>query len=124
MKRPVDIEIVEAHHRHKVDAPSGTALLLGETVAGALGRDLETDGVFAREGHTGPRPAGSIGFSIIRGGDIAGEHTVMFIGESERIEITHRAGSRENFAAGAVRAVRFVVGREPGLYGMDEVLGL
>jgi len=120
----MDVEVVEAHHRHKVDAPSGTALLLGETVAGALGRDLETDGVFAREGHTGPRPAGSIGFSIIRGGDIAGEHTVMFIGESERIEITHRATDRRIFARGALRAARWLAGRPAGFYDMRDVLEL
>ncbi len=120
----MDVEVVEAHHRHKVDAPSGTALLLGETVAGVLGRDLETDGVFAREGHTGPRPAGSIGFSTIRGGDIAGEHTVMFIGESERIEITHRATDRRIFARGALRAARWLAGRPAGFYDMRDVLEL
>ena len=120
----MDVEVVEAHHRHKVDAPSGTALLLGETVAGALGRDLGTDGVFAREGHTGPRPAGSIGFSTIRGGDIAGEHTVMFIGESERIEITHRATDRRIFARGALRAARWLAGRPAGFYNMRDVLEL
>lgn len=120
----MDVEVVEAHHRHKVDAPSGTALLLGETVAGALGRDLGTDGVFAREGHTGPRPKGSIGFSTIRGGDIAGEHTVMFIGESERIEITHRATDRRIFARGALRAARWLAGRPAGFYDMRDVLEL
>ena len=120
----MDVEVVEAHHRHKVDAPSGTALLLGETVAGVLGRDLGTDGVFAREGHTGPRPAGSIGFSTIRGGDIAGEHTVMFIGESERIEITHRATDRRIFARGALRAARWLAGRPAGFYDMRDVLEL
>ncbi len=120
----MDVEVVEAHHRHKVDAPSGTALLLGETVAGALGRDLGTDGVFAREGHTGPRPKGSIGFSTIRGGDIAGEHTVMFIGESERIEITHRATDRRIFAMGALRAARWLAGRPAGFYDMRDVLEL
>lgn len=120
----MDVEVVEAHHRHKVDAPSGTALLLGETVAGVLGRDLETDGVFAREGHTGPRPSGSIGFSTIRGGDIAGEHTVMFIGESERIEITHRATDRRIFARGALRAARWLAGRPAGFYDMRDVLEL
>ncbi len=120
----MDVEVVEAHHRHKVDAPSGTALLLGETVAGVLGRDLGTDGVFAREGHTGPRLAGSIGFSTIRGGDIAGEHTVMFIGESERIEITHRATDRRIFARGALRAARWLAGRPAGFYDMRDVLEL
>ena len=119
-----DVEVVEAHHRHKVDAPSGTALLLGETVARTLGRDLQADGVFAREGHTGPRPAGSIGFSTIRGGDIAGEHTVMFIGDSERIEITHRATDRRIFARGALRAARWLTDRPAGFYDMGDVLGL
>ena len=102
-----DIEIIEAHHRHKVDAPSGTALLLGEAVARPLDKTLDADGVFSRHGHTGERKKGTIGFSTIRGGDIAGEHTVMFIGDSERIEITHRAQSRMNFAQGALRAVQY-----------------
>ena len=119
-----DIEVVEAHHRHKVDAPSGTALLLGETVARTLGRNLGDDGVFAREGHTGPRPGGSIGFSTIRGGDIAGEHTVMFIGESERIEITHRATDRRIFAKGALHAANWLAGRPAGFYDMRDVLEL
>lgn len=119
-----DIEVVEAHHRHKVDAPSGTALLLGETVARTLGRDLGVDGVFAREGHTGPRPEGCIGFSTIRGGDIAGEHTVMFIGESERIEITHRATDRRIFAKGALHAASWLAGRPAGFYDMRDVLEL
>ena len=119
-----DIEVIEAHHRHKVDAPSGTALALGETVARALGRDLKDCGVFAREGVTGERDPSNIGFATVRGGDIVGEHTVMFAGTGERIEITHRASSRANYAQGSLRAARFVAGRAPGLYGMDDVLGL
>ena len=120
----VDVEVFEAHHRHKIDAPSGTAVRIGEILAETLGRGLETDAVYGREGITGARDDRTIGFHSLRGGDIVGEHTVTFAGTGERIEITHRAGSRENFAAGALRAVRFVVGREPGLYGMDDVLGL
>ena len=120
----VDVEVFEAHHRHKIDAPSGTAVRIGEILADTLGRDLSTDAVYGREGITGARDDRTIGFHSLRGGDIVGEHTVTFAGTGERIEITHRAGSRENFAAGALRAVRFVVGREPGLYGMDDVLGL
>ena len=120
----VDVEVFEAHHRHKIDAPSGTAVRMGEILADTLGRNLATDAVYGREGITGERQRRSIGFHSLRGGDIVGEHTVTFAGTGERIEITHRAGSRENFAAGAVRAVRFVVRREMGLYGMDEVLGL
>ena len=121
----VDVEVVESHHRHKADAPSGTALRLGEILAAALGRDLSRDAVYGRSGNTGQRPRRAIGFHSLRGGDTVGEHTVVFAGAGERIEITHRAGSRENFAAGAVRAARFVAGgRSPGLYGMDEVLGL
>ena len=120
----VDVEVVEAHHRHKIDAPSGTAVRMGEILANALGRDLATDAVFGRKGITGARDRRSIGFHSLRGGDIVGDHTVVFAGAGERIEITHRASSRENFAAGAVRAVRFVAGRSPGRYGMDDVLGL
>ena len=119
-----DIEVIESHHRNKVDAPSGTALMLGEVVARTLGRDLGRDGVFSRQGITGAREPGSIGFSTIRGGDIAGEHTVMFIGDSERIEITHRASDRRIFAAGAIRAVKWLAGQPPGLYDMRDVLGL
>ncbi len=119
-----DIEVIEAHHRHKVDAPSGTALLLGETIARTLGRDLATDGVFQREGHTGARRPGSIGFSTIRGGDIAGEHSVMFIGESERLEITHRATDRRIFASGALRAAKWLAQRPAGCYDMRDVLEL
>ena len=120
----MDVEVVEAHHRHKIDAPSGTAVRIGEILADALGRDLATDAIFGREGITGARERRSIGFHSLRGGDIVGDHTVVFAGTGERIEITHRASSRENFAAGAVRAVRFVAGRAAGRYGMDDVLGL
>jgi 4-hydroxy-tetrahydrodipicolinate reductase len=119
-----DIEIIEAHHRHKVDAPSGTALAMGETVARALGQDLKDHAVYAREGHTGERRAGTIGFATVRGGDIVGDHTVLFAGTGERIEITHRSSSRANYAAGSLRAARFLAGRAPGLYGMDDVLDL
>ena len=117
-----DIEIIEAHHRHKVDAPSGTALKMGEVVAQALGRDLKDCGVYAREGHTGERRPGSIGFSAVRGGDIVGDHTVMFAGTGERIEITHRSTSRAGYAQGSLRAARFLAGRTRGLYGMGDVL--
>lgn len=117
-----DVEIIEAHHRHKVDAPSGTALAMGESVADALGRDLAKVAVYGREGHTGERDSQTIGFETIRGGDIVGEHTVMFIGTGERVEISHRASNRMNFAAGAVRAAQWVAGRAPGLYDMQDVL--
>ena len=120
----VDIEIIEAHHRNKVDAPSGTAVRMGEIIAGALGRDLADCAIYGREGHTGIRDRATIGFETIRAGDIVGEHTVMFGGEGERIELTHRAASRSNFAAGAVRAARWVVKKPPGLYDMQDVLGL
>ena len=119
-----DIEVIEAHHRHKVDAPSGTALAMGEVLARARGLELGRDGVFARHGHTGERAARSIGFATIRGGDIVGDHTVLFAGAGERIEITHRSSSRANYAQGSLRAARFLRGRAPGLYGMDDVLGL
>ena len=120
----VDIEIVEAHHRTKVDAPSGTAVRLGEIIANELGRDLAQCAVYGREGHTGPRQRHTIGFKTIRAGDIVGEHTVLFAGEGERIEIVHRASSRRNFATGALRAARWVSTRSPGLYDMQDVLGL
>lgn len=120
----VDIEIVEAHHRHKVDAPSGTALMMGEAVADTLGRDLKKVAVYGREGYTGPRERETIGFETIRGGDIVGEHTVMFIGEGERVEVTHKATNRMNFASGAVRAAAWVVGREAKQYDMKDVLDL
>jgi 4-hydroxy-tetrahydrodipicolinate reductase len=120
----VDIEIIEAHHRHKVDAPSGTAIRMGEVVANALGRDLKDCAVYGREGTTGERDRKTIGFETIRAGDIVGDHTVLFAGEGERIEITHKASSRMTFAAGAVRASEWLMGREPGLYDMQDVLGL
>jgi 4-hydroxy-tetrahydrodipicolinate reductase len=119
-----DFEVVEAHHRHKVDAPSGTALRMGEIIARASGRDLKTSAVYGREGITGEREAATIGFSAIRGGDVVGDHTVMFLGTGERIEITHRSGSRATYAQGALRAARFVMDRKNGLYDMQDVLGL
>ncbi len=119
-----DIEVVEAHHRYKADAPSGTALLLGKAAARTLGRDFPDCATFVRHGQTGEREAGTIGFSTIRGGDIAGEHTVLFISESERIEITHRASDRKIFARGAVRAAVWLAQQEKGLYGMEDVLNL
>ncbi|MBU3008995.1 4-hydroxy-tetrahydrodipicolinate reductase [Cobetia amphilecti] len=119
-----DIEIIEAHHRHKVDAPSGTALAMGEAVAHSIGRDLATHGVFAREGQCGPRTDKEIGFATVRAGDIVGEHTVMFATEGERIEITHKASSRMTFAKGAARAAEWLSGREVGRYDMQDVLGL
>jgi len=119
-----DIEIVETHHRHKVDAPSGTALKMGEVVAAALGRDLKDCAVYAREGLTGERNPRTIGFASLRGGDVVGDHTVMFCGTGERIEITHRSASRINYAEGALRAARFLADRSSGLFGMHDVLGL
>ena len=119
-----DVEIIEAHHRHKVDAPSGTALKLGEMVAGALGRDLAKSAVHGRHGDTGERPAKAIGFHAVRGGDIVGEHTVMFAGPGERVEVTVRSSSRMTYALGALRAAKFVRGRSAGLYDMFDVLGL
>ncbi len=119
-----DIEIIEAHHRHKVDAPSGTALMMGEAVAGALGRSLDECAVYGREGVTGERDPSTIGFSAIRGGDIVGDHTVLFAGIGERIEITHKSSSRLSYAQGAVRAARFLESRASGLYDMQDVLGL
>jgi len=119
-----DIEVIEAHHRHKVDAPSGTALRMGEVVAETLGRDLNECAVYGREGHTGAREPGTIGFETIRAGDIVGEHTVMFATEGERVEITHKASSRMTFAKGAVRAAKWLQGKDKGLYDMRDVLGL
>ncbi len=119
-----DIEIIEAHHRHKVDAPSGTALRLGEVVANTLGRRLEEVAVYGRQGHTGPRDRQTIGFETIRAGDVVGEHWVWFATEGERVEIVHRASSRMTFARGAVRAARWLEGRPAGLYDMQDVLGL
>lgn len=120
----VDIEIVEAHHRHKVDAPSGTALRMGEVVAEALGRNLKDVAVYGREGYTGPRDRKTIGFETIRAGDIVGDHTVMFCAEGERVEITHKASSRMNFARGAVRACLWLRDVKTGLFDMQDVLGL
>lgn len=120
----VDIEIIEAHHRHKVDAPSGTALKMGQVVAGALGRDLDDCAVYGREGHTGERQRKTIGFETIRAGDIVGEHTVLFAGDGERLEISHKASSRMTFASGAMRAARWAAGHAPGRYDMQDVLGL
>jgi 4-hydroxy-tetrahydrodipicolinate reductase len=119
-----DVEIIEAHHRHKADAPSGTALRLGEVVAAALGRDLKSCAVHGREGMTGERDGTAIGFHAIRGGDIVGEHTVMFAGAGERVELTVRSASRMTYAQGALRACRFLMGKAPGLYDMQDVLGL
>ena len=119
-----DIEIIEAHHRHKVDAPSGTALKMGEVIASALGRDLKDCAVYAREGVTGERDPSSIGFATIRGGDIVGDHTVLFAGIGERIEISHKSSSRATYAQGSLRAVRFLAGHKSGLFDMFDVLGL
>lgn len=119
-----DVEVIEAHHRHKVDAPSGTALRMGEVVAKALSRDLDECAVYGREGHTGERPATQIGFATVRGGDIVGDHTVLFAGTGERVEITHKAASRMPYAQGALRAGRFMQGKASGLFDMQDVLGL
>ena len=119
-----DVEIIEAHHRHKVDAPSGTALKMGEVVADALGRDLQQCAVYGREGQTGARDPSTIGFATIRGGDVVGDHTVLFASEGERVELTHKASSRMTFAAGAVRAAGWLSGKPAGLYSMQDVLGL
>ena len=119
-----DIEIIEAHHRHKVDAPSGTALKMGEVIAQALGRDLQACAVYERYGHTGERDPSTIGFSTIRGGDIVGDHTVLFAGTGERIEVTHKSSSRATYAHGSLRAVRFLADRERGLFDMFDVLNL
>jgi 4-hydroxy-tetrahydrodipicolinate reductase len=119
-----DIEIIEAHHRHKVDAPSGTALGLGQAVAGAINRDLASCAVYGREGVTGERDPKTIGFATVRGGDIVGDHTLLFAGVGERVELTHKASSRATFAQGALRAAKWLQGRAPGLYDMRDVLGL
>ncbi len=121
--RDYDVEIVEAHHRHKVDAPSGTALRMGEVVAQALGRDLKKHAVYGREGVTGERRDETIGFASVRGGDTVGDHSVMFIGTGERLEIAHHASSRANFASGALRAARFLAPKKQGLFDMSDVLG-
>jgi 4-hydroxy-tetrahydrodipicolinate reductase len=120
----VDVEIIEAHHRHKVDAPSGTALRMGEVVAEALGRDLKTCAVYGRQGHTGERDSKTIGFETIRAGDIVGDHTVLFAGSGERVEITHKASSRMTFANGALRAAAWLMQQDAGLFDMQDVLGL
>jgi len=119
-----DIEVIEAHHRHKVDAPSGTALRMGEVIAQAIGQDLEQVATWTRHGVTGEREAGRIGFSVIRGGDIVGDHTVLFAGTGERIEITHKSSSRANYAQGSLRACRFLATHSRGLFDMQDVLGL
>jgi 4-hydroxy-tetrahydrodipicolinate reductase len=119
-----DIEIVEAHHRHKVDAPSGTALRMGEVVAQALGRDLKECAVYGRQGVTGERDPSTIGFATVRGGDIVGDHTVMYCATGERVEISHKAASRMPYALGSLRAARFLAGRSNGLFDMQDVLGL
>ncbi|WP_150670623.1 4-hydroxy-tetrahydrodipicolinate reductase [Pandoraea anhela] len=119
-----DIEIIEAHHRHKVDAPSGTALRMGEVVAEALGRDLKECAIYGREGVTGERDPSTIGFATVRGGDIVGDHTVLFAGIGERIEITHKSSSRLSYAQGSLRAARFLAQHQTGLFDMQDVLGL
>ncbi|MBU6460326.1 MAG: 4-hydroxy-tetrahydrodipicolinate reductase [Proteobacteria bacterium] len=119
-----DIEIIEAHHRQKVDAPSGTALFLGQQIASSLELDLDSNALFCRQGHTGVRPRSQIGFSVIRGGDIVGDHTVLFAGDGERIELTHKASSRLTFANGAIRAALYVLQKKPGLYNMQDVISL
>lgn len=120
----VDIEVIEAHHRHKVDAPSGTALRMGEVVADALGRDLDKCAIYGREGRTGERDRDTIGFATVRAGDIVGDHTVLFAAEGERVEITHKASSRMTFANGAMRASSWLMSQQAGLYDMQDVLGL
>lgn len=119
-----DVEVFEAHHRHKVDAPSGTALKMGETIAQAWGKSLDDIATWTRQGHTGPRQSGDIGFSVVRGGDIVGDHTVFFCGTGERIEISHRSSSRAGYAEGSLRAARFLKGKHQGLFDMQTVLGL
>jgi 4-hydroxy-tetrahydrodipicolinate reductase len=118
-----DVEIVEAHHRHKVDSPSGTALSLGEAVADGLGRDLKEVAIYGREGQVGARPKDEIGFATVRGGDVVGDHTVMFLADGERVEITHKASSRMSFARGAVRAANWLAAQPAGFYDMQDVLG-
>jgi 4-hydroxy-tetrahydrodipicolinate reductase len=124
MSEGYDIEVIEAHHRHKVDAPSGTALKMGQVMADAMGRDLKQCAVYSREGHTGERDPSSIGFATIRGGDIVGDHTVLFAGTGERIEITHKSSSRSTYAQGGLRAVRFLAQHKSGMFDMFDVLGL
>jgi 4-hydroxy-tetrahydrodipicolinate reductase len=124
LQQGYDIEVVEAHHKHKVDAPSGTALRMGEVVAAALGRDLKDCAIYGREGVTGERDPSTIGFSTIRGGDIVGDHNVMFCGTGERVEIAHKSSSRMPYALGSLRAAHFLAGKRNGLYDMQDVLGL
>jgi 4-hydroxy-tetrahydrodipicolinate reductase len=124
LQNDYDIEVFEAHHKHKVDAPSGTALAMGEAVAKAMNKSLDDIAQWARHGHTGAREKGSIGFSVMRGGDVVGDHTVFFAGEGERIEITHRSSSRATYAQGSLKAVRFLMNKPAGLYNMQDVLGL
>jgi 4-hydroxy-tetrahydrodipicolinate reductase len=124
MSTGYDIEIIEAHHRHKVDAPSGTALKMGEVIAEAIGRDLNECAVYERYGHTGERDPSTIGFSTIRGGDIVGDHTVLFAGIGERIEVTHKSSSRSTYAQGSLRAVRYLATQQRGLFDMFDVLNL
>jgi 4-hydroxy-tetrahydrodipicolinate reductase len=124
LNKGYDIEIIEAHHRHKVDAPSGTALKMGEVLASAQNKVLSDVAVYAREGHTGTRKPGSIGFATIRGGDIVGDHTVIFVGEGERIEISHKSSSRQSYAQGALRAATFLQHQTKGWFDMQDVLGL
>ena len=119
-----DIEVIEAHHRHKVDAPSGTALRLGEAAASALGRNLEACAIYGREGVTGERDPSTIGFATVRGGDVVGDHTVLFAGIGERVELTHKASSRSTFSLGALRAAKFMQGKKSGLFDMQDVLSL
>lgn len=119
-----DVEIIEAHHRHKIDAPSGTALRMGEVVAHALGRDLNACAIYGREGHTGARDPRTIGFATVRGGDVVGDHTVLFAADGERVEISHKASSRLTFAHGAIRAAVWLSSRQAGLFDMQDVLGL
>ncbi len=124
MTEGYDIEIVEAHHKHKIDAPSGTALRMGEVVANALGRDLKSCAIYGREGVTGERDPSTIGFATVRGGDIVGDHTVMYCGTGERVEVTHKAASRMPYALGSLRAARFLADKGNGLFDMQDVLGL
>jgi 4-hydroxy-tetrahydrodipicolinate reductase len=119
-----DVEVIEMHHRHKVDAPSGTALLLGRAAAEGRGIELGENAIRSRDGHTGARPSGAIGFATLRGGSVVGDHSVIFAGEGERIEFVHRAESRDNFARGAIRAALWAFDKKPGLYDMTDVLGL
>ena len=119
-----DIEVIEVHHRHKVDSPSGTSLKMGEVVADTLGRDLQKCAVYGREGYTGPRERETIGFATVRAGDVVGDHTVLFACEGERVEVTHKAGSRVIYARGSLRAVRFISDKQSGLFDMQDVLGL